>query len=48
MILDVEFNTEEKAKKCLELLGTRGIDIMTIIYKETRISGFIVHYFRLV
>lgn len=46
MILDVEFNTKEKAEKCLESLGKRGIDIMVVKYDEKKISGFIVHYFK--
>lgn len=45
MILSVEFNTREKAEKCLKSLGTRGIDIMTVIYKGKQLGGFIVHYF---
>lgn len=44
MILSVEFNTREKADKCLKLLGTRGINIMRIMYKGKQIGGFIVHY----
>lgn len=45
MIQYVEFNTKEKAEKCLRLLKKRGIDIFTIHYKGKQISGFIVHYF---
>ena len=45
MILSVEFNTREKAEMCLKSLGTRGIDIMTIMYKGKQIGGFIVNYF---
>lgn len=45
MILSVEFNTKEKAERCLKSLGTRGIDVMTIMYGGRQISGFIVHYF---
>lgn len=44
MILSVEFNTKEKAESCLKSLGTRGIDVMAIMYKGKRIGGFIVHY----
>ena len=46
MILSVEFNTREKAERCLESLGTRGIDVMTIMYKGKQIGRFIVHYFK--
>lgn len=45
MILSVEYNTREKAERCLQSLGKRGIDIMTINYGGKQISGFIVHYF---
>lgn len=45
MILSVEFNTREKAERCLKSLGTRGIDIMTIMYAGKQVGGFIVHYF---
>lgn len=46
MILSVEFNTREKADRCLKSLGTRGIDVMTIWYNGKQIGGFIVHYFK--
>ena len=45
MILSVEFNTKEKAERCLKSLGVRGIDVMTIMYGRKQIGGFIVHYF---
>lgn len=45
MILDVRFNTREKAEKCFNLLGIRAIDIFTIKYKE-EVYGYFVHYFR--
>lgn len=43
MIESVKFNTEEKAQKCLKLLGKRGIDVFSIEYKG-KISGYWVHY----
>ena len=45
MILDVKFNTKEKAERCFNLLGDRVIDIFTIKYKE-EVYGYFVHYFR--
>ena len=42
-IQEVKFNTKEKAEKCLQKLGSRGIDIMTIEYKE-QFWGYYVHY----
>lgn len=45
MILDVKFNTKEKAERCFNLLGIRAIDIFTIKYKE-EVYGYFVHYFR--
>ena len=45
MILDVKFNTREKAEKCFNLLGSRAIDIFTVEYNN-EVSGFWVHYFR--
>lgn len=45
MILDVKFNTKEKAERCFNLLGGRAIDILTIKYKE-EVYGYFVHYFR--
>lgn len=47
MIQSVEFNTEEKAKMCLKTIGSRGIDVMTIIYNGKQIGGWIVHYINL-
>lgn len=44
-IQSVEFNTKEKAEKCLHTLGKRGIDIMVIHYQGKQISGYIVSYF---
>lgn len=44
-ILDVKFNTKEKAQKCLSLLGKRGIDVFSIVYDGT-ISGFLVRYWK--
>lgn len=44
-ILDVKFNTKEKAQKCLSLLGKRGIDVFSIVHDGT-ISGFWVRYWK--
>lgn len=45
MILDVKFNTREKAERCFNLLSDRAIDIFTIQYKEET-YGYFVHYLK--
>lgn len=45
MIETIEFNTRDKAEKCLDALGERGIDIITIHYNDEQLSGYIVRYF---
>lgn len=40
----VKFNTPEKAARCIEALGNRGIGVVTIRYKGTA-DGYWVHYF---
>ena len=44
MILSVEFNTKEKAERCLKSLGVRGIGLWTFMYKGKQLGGFTVHY----
>lgn len=44
-IKSVEFNTEEKAKKCSQLLGKRFINTFVFYYGKKKISGYKVYYF---
>lgn len=45
MIEIIEFNTKEKAEKCLALLKNRGISIITIHYGNKQLSKYLVQYF---
>lgn len=45
-ILDVKFNTKEKAKRCLSMLGDRGIDVFSIVLIDGSVSGFWVRYWK--
>ena len=43
-IQSIKVNTREKAIKLYNLLGVRGIDVMTLEYNG-KILGYYVHYF---